>query len=221
MDCSQNAFCSSLSASTRKILCAHCYRKLAASGSIQHYNDFERHATLILDGLVSFTVESDEDTLIDSHFVPTFYLGVPGRMLATNITFFSKVHEEPHPNVTEFLTDCCVATFEHEFIRTLFNEDRDFSFTLAKTLVETIEDACTTSAILRTNNVYVSVYRLVKYLSGFRIYLTQQQIAKIINRDRASVSRAAARIKEAHGGVWGAYYGNKGRAIERGNPLSD
>lgn len=212
-NCSENAFCSSLPPATRKKLCEGCHRSLIKAGSIQLYRDFERHAMLILDGALMSSIHVGEDVLDYSEDVPTFYLGVPGRMLATNVTFRRREKMYYGNNGMEYLTDCCIASFEHETIRELFFSSKDFAQCMALSMIRIMEDTCEMSAILRAQSVYLSVHHFMRYLAQFDLYLTQQQIADVLNCDRASVSKAVARLRKRSPALAQRYAHNKLRRI--------
>lgn len=218
MDCRKNDFCRSLPDEVRTQLCAHCHRRLTRAGSIQLYSDFERHATLILDGAIKSSIYVGEDVLDYSEDVPTFHLGIPGRILATNMTFGRTEKMHYGNNGVEYLTDCCVATFEHEAMLELFETDNGFARSMALSMIRIMEDTCEIAAILRAQSVHLSVHHLTQLLLQHHIYLTQQQLADVINHDRASVSKALARVKSSDPDLFNAYLSNKGRAVEMFNP---
>lgn len=189
------------------------------AGSVQIYEDFERRASLLIDGIVLISGHVGEDVVGYSDEVPTCYLGVPGRVLSTNVTFRENGGTEEYGyNSMEYLTDCCVAHFEHEAIRTLFAEENAFAHALMLSSLRIMEDGCMMTAILRANSVYLSVFHLVQYLAQQNVYLTQSQIANLLNHDRASISKAMSRIKREQGTIWNAYAANKGRIISISNP---
>ncbi|MBR5260274.1 MAG: Crp/Fnr family transcriptional regulator [Eggerthellaceae bacterium] len=219
MNCSTNAFCSSLTPELRAELCKHCRRRLVKAGSIQIYEDFERRASLLIDGIVLISGHVGEDVVGYSDDVPTCYLGVPGRMLSTNVTFREGGGTEAYGyNSMEYLTDCCVAHFDHDVIRKLFENHVPFAHAMVLSALRIMEDGCMMTAILRANSVYLSVFHLVQYLAQQNDYLTQQQIANLINHDRASVSKAMTRIKKEQPATWEAYVANKGRTVTISNP---
>lgn len=219
MNCSTNAFCASLPQHIRLELCKHCKRRLVKAGSIQLYEDFEDKASLLIDGIVLISGHVGEDVVGYSDDVPTCYLGVAGRVLSTNVTFRDVGGNEAYGyNSMEYLTDCCVARFDHETIRTLFREHVEFAHSMMLSALHIMEDGCMMTAILRADSVYLSVYHLVQYLRQQNVYLTQVQIASLINHDRASVSKAMNRIKKEQPASWQAYHANKGRAISIVHP---
>ncbi len=219
MTCSSNAFCSSLPDHIRLDLCKHCKRRLVKAGSIQIYEDFEEKASLLIDGIVLISGHVGEDVVGYSDDVPTCYLGVAGRVLSTNVTFRDGGGDEAYGyNSMEYLTDCCVAHFDHTVIRQLFREHDEFARSMMLSALRIMEDGCMMTAILRANSVYLSVYHLVQYLSQQNVYLSQMQIASLINHDRASVSKAMSRIKKEQPATWDVYHANKGRAISIAHP---
>lgn len=218
MDCTTNAFCGTLPAETRRQLCAKCNRRLLKARSFQLYRDFERDATLVLDGALTSSIHAGEDVLNYSKDVPAFYLAIPGRILATNVTFKRDEKMYYGENSMEYLTDCCIATFKHGAIEEFFYNNKDFARSMVLSMIRIMEDACEVSAILRAESTYASVHHMMRYLSGHRIYLTQQQIADIVNRDRASVSKAMSRVKDNSPRLYSEYLENKGRVVEMYNP---
>lgn len=219
-DCSKNAFCVTLPEATRNELCKHCRRSLIKAGSIQLYRDFERHSTLILDGIIMSSIHTGEDVLDYSEDVPTFYLGIPGRVLATNVTFRREDKMYYGSNGMEYLTDCCIATFGHSVIQELFNTNHDFAQSMALSMIRIMEDSCSMAALLRAETVFTSVHYMVSYLSRLHVYLSQQQIADILGRDRASVSKAIARLRKDNPALMDTYLQNKTRKVEMMNNLS-
>lgn len=220
MDCTKNDFCNSLPEGLRKELCSRCHRRLIKAGSIQLYSDFEQNAIMILDGAIMSSIHVGEDVLGYSAGAPTFFLGVPGRMLATNVTFRQETVMPYGYNGMDYLTDCCIASFEHEVIRDMFYTNNDFARSMAVSMIRIMEDSCEMSAILRAPNVYLAAYHLTRYLSLHKIYLTQQQIADITGHDRASISKAFVRIKENDGKLMSDYLMNKKRIVEMYNPIN-
>jgi len=57
-------------------------------------------------------------------------------------------------------------------------------------------------------------------LAEFKQYLTQQQLAEIMNRDRTSASKVISRIKQENPELWAAYASNKHRELTRPTPAS-
>lgn len=188
------------------------------AGSFQLYRDFERHSTLILDGALMSSIYTGEDIINYSDDIPTFFLGIPGRILATNVTF--RRHDKMYygDNGMEYLTDCCIATFGHNVVHELFIANKDFTQSMALSMIRIMEDSCSVTAILRAESVFLSVFYLIEYLTLARVYLSQQQIANILGRDRASVSKALARIKIEKPALMEEYLINKTRKIEMLNP---
>lgn len=217
-DCTQNEFCASLPIELRHQLCAHCERRLLKAGSFQLYRDFERHATLFLDGAYTSTIHSDQDVFSYGDSIPTFILGIPGRMYATNTTFKRNERMFYGNNGIEFMTDCCFAIFEHETIREMFYSHREFAESMQLSAIRIMEDTCETSAILRAPSLYVGVFYLMRFLKNYNLYLTHQQIATVLGRDRSSVSKAASRLKDDEPSAYLAYSANKRRTVELMNP---
>lgn len=215
MGCTSNEFCGSLEAGTREKLCSHCRKRLMKAGSVQIYEDFEREASLLTDGIVLISGYVGEDVLSDCESVPTCYLGVPGRMLSTNVTFREGGGQEAYGyNSMEYLTDSCVAKFDHAVIRELFASDEGFARALMLSGLRIMEDGCAMTAILRAGSVYLGVFHLVRYLSQQNAFLTQQQLAQLLHRDRTTVARSVARIRKEHPGIWESYAFNRGRKVE-------
>lgn len=219
MNCSTNAFCASLPQHIRSELCTHCKRRLVKAGSIELYEEFESKSSLLIDGIVLISGHVGEDVVGYSDDVPTCYLGVAGRVLSTNVTFREGGGSEAYGyNSMEYLTDCCVARFDHDVIRRLFREHIEFAHAMMLSALRIMEDGCMMTAILRADSVYLSVYHLVQYLRQQSVYLTQIQIASLINHDRASVSKAMNRMKREQPASWQAYMANKGRRVSIAQP---
>lgn len=213
MECSENAFCKILDDDVRKILCASCRRSIAAAGSFRLHQDFESKATILLDGLILYSIRAEEETVDGTNDVPNFYLAVPGRALSTDMTFHSGDDRYSFTGV-EMLTDCHIARIEHKALREALERHPSFAEDLLFNLNTMLRDSCLMSSILRTSNTTVCVRRLIEFLTEQGAYLTQLQIASLVDRNRASVSRAAKTIKEETPEVWERYTANKGRAAE-------
>ena len=217
-NCRDNSLCASLDSASRAKLCAACTRRLVKAGSIQFYNDFETSAVLVLDGAIMFSAHTGEDVLGLSEELPSFYVGMSGCLLGSNATFTPDVHHDYEGNTIEYLSDSCIASIRHYAVRELFRHDEGFAASIARSLVDIMEQACCMSALLRARSVYLAVSYLVTYLTASRIYLTQQQLADIIARDRASVSKAIGRIRRERPDMWAAYECNRGRIVELWQP---
>ncbi|MGN0059909.1 MAG: Crp/Fnr family transcriptional regulator [Coriobacteriales bacterium] len=212
MDCSRNNFCSTLPDESRQKLCAKCRRRLFKAHSMQMLDDVNQSCMLILDGALVTTTDLGQTSLDHESELPVLYLGLPGRLLNLDITF---KYEELVSSLMyvnyHYLADTWVATFSHHVIRELCDADEEFRHAVYRNMTALMRDLCQTTALFRSNYLHFGVRHLVQMLVGAGVFLTQQQIADVMNRDRTSVSKAFTQLKKEHPDIWKAYQANKGR----------
>lgn len=213
MPCSQNNFCSSLPDKTRTALCQSCRKCMFKAGSIQTRGDFSQNCMLILDG-ASCSVEGlDSASFGHSDDEPVLFLALPGRAINLDVTFgFTEMQDAYEYSNFIYLTDTWVASFNHQAIRDLFDADKDFQMALIRNMVRVQSDACRFTALFRANFTFHGVFHLMKLLTEHSIYLTQQDMGRLMNRDRTSISKAVNRLRDENPSLWEAYLKNKGRA---------
>lgn len=222
MDCSKNIFCSQLSKATRNKLCKHCRRKFFKAQSIQLREDAIKDCMMVLYGTLSTPLNLGYDILNHEREIPAIYLAMPGRLLNLNITFDSEELEQRFRYAEyEYLTDAWVASFSHHVIRDLSRADENFNKTLLKNMVLLTTDICQLAAFFRSGYTYYGVYHLIRELNKYDLFLTQQQLADLMNRDRTTISKVIHRIKKEDPTLWNDYLQNKGRILSRPNPPSD
>lgn len=217
LDCSKNSFCASLPDSTRAKLCAQCHRHLSKAGSMRLYENFGREVSVILDGVMSSSSFVGEDDIAASPIPPVFALFLPGRPISLDVTFYGReqVGELPYNyNDIVCLTDCCIATFDHELFRTLYAEDRDFAWTLAQASMSLIGDVTQFAALMRADSVYTKVNLLMQKLLEFDLYLSRKDMAATLACNRSSVSRAWERTEAERPEFFAQYRANKNRPAE-------
>lgn len=216
LDCSANAFCASLPADVRAKLCEGCRRRLSKAGSLRLYDNFNRDVSIILDGVMSgssFTGERDLDSV---SVLPLFSLCLPGRPLSLDVTFFGEQTVDAMPysyNDMTCLTDCCIATIDHELVRRLFEEDAEFRWCLAQAMMNLMGDGLQFCAIMRAGSVYAQVNLLMQKLMEFNLYLSRHDVATVLACNRTSVSRAFARAERERPDFFSRYTANKNRPI--------
>ena len=67
------------------------------------------------------------------------------------------------------------------------------------------------TAMLRANYTYRGLLHLLRMLGESGQYLTHQQLASIMNRDRTSISKAISRIRREYPETWEIYVKSKGK----------
>ena len=222
MDCSKNDFCKSLPVETRRKLCAKCRRRFFKAQSMQMGDDCNQSCMLVLDGAFVTTTDLGYGSIDHENDLPMLYLGIPGRLLNLGTTF---QYDELDPSIGyinyHYLTDPWVASFSHHVIRELCDEDETFRHAVYRNMVALIADLCQTSALFRSNYLHFGVLHLVSMLEKAHVFLTQQQLATLLNRDRTSISKAFSLLKKEHPDVWEAYMANKGRVLSQPYPGND
>lgn len=222
MDCTRNAFCKTLPPESRKKLCASCRKRFFKAGSIQLRDDFPHSGMLLLDGIVVSTTNLGEDVVNHETDVPALYLGFPGHIVGFEIVFgFKNLNGAFEYLDLEYLTDSWVATFSHEAILELYEKDLAFRHSIGMGLLQLATDALQCVALFRANYTYLGLYHLLKMLAFHGQFLTQQQLAAILNHDRTSISKAISRIKKEYPEVWEAYAQNKNRVLSRPVPRDE
>ena len=210
MSCSHNAFCRRLSAETRRELCGRCNRRLLKAGSVQSYGDYRQSCVLILDGVFATRAcganrdfEGDE---------PAFFIGFPGFVgnLDVSLELNDKDEAFRHLDI-EYLTDTRIATFDPKAVRDLYDSHRDFSDAVTWSLLKCAQSSMQFTAMLRANYTYRGLLHLLRMLGESGQYLTHQQLAIIMNRDRTSISKATSRIRREHPETWERYAKGKGK----------
>lgn len=219
MDCAKNAFCSTLPQKTRTALCLHCRRLLFRAGSVQMRDDAVRSCTLILDGLLSAAYHFDRNDIDHQTDMPALYLGLPGRLIVPDYTLDARQSSEKFAyNNWQYLTDTWVATFSWKTLWEFIDADPAFTKQVLQSALEIQSDMCQFAALFRANYTYYGIYHFLRILSEHSIYLPQQQIANLMNRDRTAISKAYRRIKEEYPELWIAYSANKERKVSDLDP---
>ena len=219
MDCARNEFCKQLPPESREKLCANCRRRFFKAQSIQMRYDYLQNCMMLLDGCLTTSLDLGASNLDHDNEIPALYVGFPGRLLNLDITFgFEDLQDSLEYAEYYYLTDTWVASFSHHIIRKLCDTDSDFRHAVLRnmTLVET--DCCQMMALFRPGYTYYGVRHLTEMLANNKVYLTQQQLAQLMSRDRTSISKAVARLKSEHPDLWEAYVNNKGRELTRPMP---
>ena len=94
----------------------------------------------------------------------------------------------------DFLTDCCMATFDHRFFLGLYEADAAFGRKVNESAVMIMFDQTKYAGIMRSEGAYAKVVLLLKALASCRVCVPERHIADILACDRTTVSRAGARI---------------------------
>lgn len=219
MDCTRNEFCGSLPKSTRERLCADCRKRFFKAGSMQLRDDYPQTCMLILDGVVVSTTDLDGEDIDHEADMPALYLGLPGRVIGFDVIFDYRNFDGGFTYFDlSYLSDSWVATFGRDTIRSLYDEDPAFRRSMSLSLLQLAADALQFVALFRANYTYRGLFHLVKLLTKHGQFLTQQQMADIMNHDRTSVSKAMSRLRREYPAIWEAYVVNKGRVASRPIP---
>lgn len=219
MDCTKNDFCRSLPPDTRSKLCSVCRRSFLKAGSIQPRSKSPESCGIILDGIVVSTTDLSADVVDHDTNNPALYLGFPGRVTGLEYLFDMPEEADAFSYVDlEYLSDSWVASFTVKDIREIYDEDPAFRYAIGSNMMQTTADALQCMALFRANYTYHGLFHLIRMLTDCRQFLTQQQLANIMNHDRTSISKAVSRIKKEHPELWEAYTENKGRMPSRPSP---
>lgn len=209
MNCKDNLFCKNLDAKTRKALCAQCTKMRFNTGSEFLYKDLSQGISIVLDGVLKFSVESEQDALDPASSTPVFGLAFPGRILATeNMAQVTDDHGVGDTRI-EVLTNCSLALIKHSALDACIKADPSVGKHVIDSLCRLVFDASRLTSIMRTKNAYVATFRMIKLLLSHGIYLTHAQIADVLLLSKVSVSRAMGSIKEAHPDFWESYMGSR------------
>lgn len=206
--CSSNAFCASLAPETRAALCAHCRICTVKAGSFSLYESFSREACLVLKGLVVVNPSNEGEGLDGVDSIPRFMLGGPGRVHGVDIASGeSRIDsgQQYFYDAVEHLTDCEMAVFDHDVIRRLAENDREFHTALCLNVAAMMNDCVIFCGVLHTADLTLRTERLLTLLIHYGTCLSQAKLARVLGCDRASVSRAMARIKEDSPHLWETY----------------
>lgn len=187
--------------------------------SMQMRDDYLQDCMLILDGLFTSTTDLGHGALDHSKEVPVLYVGLPGRLLNLDVTFGFSDMEVAYAYVDfEYLTDTWAASFSHHVIRRLCDEDIDFRHAVMRNMVQVESDICQLAALFRSNYTYYGIYHFMEHMTKYGLWVSQEQLGKIMNHDRTSISKAVSRIRKEHPGIWERYNENKGRVPTRPIP---
>ena len=214
--CSENALCASLPDETRRILCANCRTRLSKAGSFSMYQAFDREVSIILDGAICGISHIEEGSIGDSGEIPHFGLCLPGRPIALDATFSrdtTAIDTRYGLSSVLCLTDCHIATFEHELFFELFESDQVFAQRIVQAGILLLMDISQFAAILRAGSVYAKVGLLMQKLMESNLYLSRQDVAMLLSCNRVSVSNAFTRIQKERPSFYAAYIANKNRPI--------
>lgn len=189
------------------------------AGSIQLREDFLQSCILVLDGVLTSTTNLSSVMLDHAVDKPILFLFLPGRMLNLDITF---KYEDIQPSITytevDYRADSWVASFSHNTVRELYETDVDFRHAVSRNMLLLSGDTAQLAALLRSNYTYYGLFHLMKVLAETKQYLTQQQIAELMNRDRTTISKALSRIKDENPELWESFIRNKRRLVSRPEP---
>ena len=143
---------------------------------------------------------------------------MPGRVLSQDI-LLDLQGRPPMPYITmDCLTDCCIAMMEHRFVRSLYAEDPAFARRMNESAVRIMYDISTYSGIMRAEGAFAKTVLLMRHLSAYGLFLSNNHISDVLSCDRTTISRMIARVKRELPEVWDAYQANKHRKITVLNP---
>lgn len=182
-------------------------------------DDYQQNCMLILDGVFASSTNLSLEAIDHNIDRPVIYLGLPGRLLNLDVTFGYDEMQDAYTYVDlNYLTDTWAASFSHHVIRELFDEDPRFRRAVIRSEVQIASDACQIAALFRSNYTYYGLYHLVEILTQYSQFITQQQLADLMNLDRTSISKAVSRFKKEHPDIWEAYTANRRHEPTRPNP---
>lgn len=204
MDCSGNKFCRSLTEADRARMCTGCTIRPYKKGQVVYREDIAPYTVVIVEGVMTTQTNFSDDMLAKGD-CPCFFINTNGLVLGVDSLFNDEPIERYRYIHYTCLTDCTIARFDHDLVRTLFEESTSFAKALYLNLATAAGEACEFAAVLRANDVEQSVRYLLQYAVRKRFRMTQQQMADITGHSRVSVARALAAIEERHPQEWQRY----------------
>lgn len=212
MNCQDNDFCRSLQPETRALLCKGCEKRFEKAGSFQQWDSSRTLAMLILDGAICTSTKFDHADIDHSIDTPSLAICLPGYVI-TNFGFHGLTRTEYDYQNLRHITDTWVARFDSRTARELYATNLDFVRAYTKSLLVEMETSTKTTAFIRANYTYYGVYHFMKMFEAHGLFVSQQELADIMNCNRSSISKAMKRIREEDPALWQAYFANKGRAV--------
>lgn len=168
---------------------------------------------VVLDGVVASSSRPHGAFPFDDE-LPHYSLCMPGRVLSQDVLFGMNEGNPLSYISMDFLTDCCMATFDHRFFLGLYEADAAFGRKVNESAVMIMFDQTKYAGIMRSEGAYAKVVLLLKALASCRVCLPERHIADILACDRTTVSRAGARIRREFPDLWERYLANKNRRVE-------
>lgn len=151
-------------------------------------DDCIRSCALVLDGLLLGSLDfglSEIHHQVDS---PPLYLGLPGRLILPETSM------DPDSQSVQFAynnwhcpVDTWVATFSWKAIPGLFRTDGDYALALLGSATLIQADMCTLAALLRSDYTCLGLAHLLEMLCRSNAYLTQADLALLMNHDRTAI----------------------------------
>lgn len=213
MYCSDNDFCRSLDDDARQRLCIGCRKRLSRAGSLEASGRFVDKTIIVLDGIVASSTHG-EASVQERNALHLFSFCMPGRVLFQD-ALFGIQDNNPSPYVSmECLTDCCIAAFDHEFVRMLYSTNPYFARKVNESAVMIMYDYAKYAGILRAEGMFDKVVLLIRHLVDYQLFLSNNHLAQVLACDRTTVSRAVARVRCELPELWERYVANKHRPIE-------
>lgn len=213
MFCSDNDFCHSLSAETRKKLCSGCRRRLLRAGSLEVFEQVVDKTFIILDGVCVSSMSDSQNRPAQSN-LPLYSFCMPGRVLSQDILLGLQDNPEMPYISMDSLTDCCIATFEHAFVFEMYETDPAFARKVNESAVHIMFDLSKYAGIMRAEGAYAKTVFLMRHLLEHQLYLQNHHLADVLSCNRTTISRMVTRVKQELPDLWKAYRINKHRSIE-------
>lgn len=210
MDCAMNEFCASLESDARTTLCQNCRKRLEKAGSMQMYNSSVDSCMLILDGALCSITSFGANEMNHEKETPSLYLALPGS-LVIGFNLFEIERTVYEYSGIRYLTDTWVASFDHRVFLKMLDEEPGFAKAVAISFYQDHERMCQIASFVQSNYSYLGTYHFMKLFESHKLYITQQDIAKIMNHDHSSISKNMKRIKSENPELWNAYMANKNR----------
>ena len=215
MGCESNQFCKELEPALRKELCAQCHRQLLGAGSLENHINWQKHAVILLDGLIFGKGYGDSALAHWPHICLSRSLIItPGYLVGFSGTIQATLNEMEAASYLHCETACCIAQFDQDFLQSLAQELPALSATAAQSTFKWAVAMSEFTSLALAPSINEKVAAFMAFLEHYRIYCSETQIAKLLGCSRTSVSRSFIAIEQANNALYAAYFANKNRRIE-------
>jgi CRP-like cAMP-binding protein len=199
--CPNSPFCNLLDPSTKEMLCRSATISYLSPKQVQTHQSEDQLEVIAKGALLKYTQFEDgsqesidvlsEGDVIGEHLL---LLGNPA---------FQSPHLMEGPNYSDFqtmaLTDVTLCTYPIDIIRTLFDENREFSKAIIQTISQHVLRLQINAMKVRTLNGTEKVefvYKVLKNLGVNMSLITQEELALIVGVSRNTIVRALKIIKD-------------------------